>query len=70
MNKELVERVTELESRLAFSEDQIDQLDQTIYQQQVQIDQLTRLVEKMRQAVQQADMGQGHEIINTPPPHY
>lgn len=70
MNKELVERVTELESRLAFSEDQIDQLDQTIYQQQVQIDQLTRLVEKMRQAFQQADMGQGHEIINTPPPHY
>lgn len=70
MDKELCERVTELETRLAFSEDQIDQLDQTIYQQQVQIDQLSRLVETMRQLVQQSNLAQEQEIINTKPPHY
>ncbi|WP_119394377.1 SlyX family protein [Salinibius halmophilus] len=70
MNKELLERVTELETRIAFSEDQIDQLDQTIYQQQVQIDQLTHLVEKMRQLIQQSQLSSEQEIINTKPPHY
>lgn len=70
MDKELHERVTELETRLAFSEDQIEQLDQVIYQQQQKLDQLSGLCEAMRQSLVQAQDQGSQQIIDTPPPHY
>ena len=51
------QRLTNLEVKAAFSEDQIDQLDQVIVGQQAQIDALIREVRLLRE--RQPDAGQG-----------
>ena len=64
------QRLTNLEVKAAFSEDQIDQLDQVIVRQQAQIDALIREVRLLRE--RQPDAGQG--AVRQPrddlPPHY
>jgi SlyX protein len=64
------ERVVELESRLAFQEQTLGELNQVIVDQQVELDRLTRKVLQLQQSMQvmqdSAEQDQGHE----PPPHY
>ena len=66
------QRLTNLEVKAAFSEDQIDQLDQVIVRQQAQIDALIREVRSLRERQPQPDAGQG--AVRQPrddlPPHY
>jgi SlyX protein len=64
------DRITNLEIKLSFTEDLIDQLNQTIYKQQQQIEFLYRELKSIKE---QASGGDGtgssnpkHEI----PPHY
>jgi SlyX protein len=63
-------RLTELESKLAFAEDLIETLNQTVARQQTQIDSLQaqlRVVYQQMQAITPQDARSSREEL---PPHY
>lgn len=68
---DLEQRLNELESRLAFSDDAIHQLNSVITNQDLLIAQLEekiRVLGQRLQAVQANPIAAAHE--ETPPPHY
>lgn len=71
MQQELVERIDHLESRLAFQDHTIEQLNLELTQQQRQLEklrlQLDLLVNRMREMQTSQIASQAEE---TPPPHY
>jgi len=71
MQQELVERIDHLESRLAFQDHTIEQLNHELTQQQRQLEklrlQLDLLVNRMREMQVSQIASQAEE---TPPPHY
>ena len=66
---EVLQRLESLEIKASFTEDLLDQLNMTIYQQQELIDCLTREVIQLRQ---QAPEGQSapRNLRDELPPHY
>ncbi len=64
-------RIIELETRLAFQDDTIQQLSDTLATQQQQLDNLTRMVKiinkQLKSLPQDLGGGAGEE---PPPPHY
>ena len=64
------DRVTELEVKLAFAEDLLDTLNQTVYRQQERIDQLERVVRDLRQLVLQSIPTEQRSLRDEIPPHY
>ncbi len=63
-------RVTELEVKLAFAEDLLDTLNNTVYRQQERIDQLERVVRDLRQLVLQSIPTEQRSLRDEIPPHY
>jgi SlyX protein len=63
-------RVTELEVKLAFAEDLLDTLNNTVYRQQERIDQLERVVRDLRQLVLQSIPTEQRSLRDEVPPHY
>jgi SlyX protein len=62
-------RLTELEIKVSYTEDTLDQLDQTIIRQQAQIELLLRELTLLRQ--QQGSEGGGpRNLRDELPPHY
>lgn len=64
------DRINNLEIKLSFTEDLIDQLNQTIYKQQQQIEFLYRELKSIKE---QASSGDGASISSPKdeiPPHY
>lgn len=59
-------RVTELEVKLAFTEDLLEALNQTVYRQQEQIDRLERQVRELLQNLPTEQRSLRDEL----PPHY
>ncbi len=63
-------RLSELEAKLSFAEDNIDTLNRMVYRQQEQLDQLQRQLRLLHQQIQalqpDGDAGPRDEI----PPHY
>ena len=72
----LDERITNLEIKLSFSEDLMENLNQTIYKQQQQIDYLYRELKSLKEQVSASgseDMGggtAGRNLRDEIPPHY
>jgi SlyX protein len=67
--KTLAERIDTLETRLAYQDDTIETLNQTITAQWKQIDMLTRQLAQLSERLQEAETnapGAGNER----PPHY
>ena len=62
-------RLTELEIKVSYTEDTLDQLDQTIIRQQAQIDLLLRELTLLRQQ-QSSDGGSPRNPHDELPPHY
>ncbi|MBT2969219.1 MAG: SlyX protein [gamma proteobacterium symbiont of Ctena orbiculata] len=65
------DRIIDLESRLAFQEEAIHTLSETLVQQQRTIDSLSRTVDLLRQrlqALQPSPLQSGE--TEPPPPHY
>lgn len=64
------DRITNLEIKLSFTEDLIDQLNQTVYKQQQQIEFLYRELKSIKEQAS----GEGGAGSNSPkdevPPHY
>lgn len=63
------ERIIELEKRSAFQEDAIAQLNDVVIAQQRQIDELTKQVAFLREALSGGDLVKRPED-EIPPPHY
>lgn len=69
--QKLIQRIDELETKLMFQDDVIDQLNECIIKQQKDIKALTQLIEKTNaqlQDIRQPDLIEAH--LETPPPHY
>ena len=67
--KELSERIDALESRLAYQDQTIEQLNETITAQWKQIDALTRQVAALNDRLQEAE-GRAPGPVSERPPHY
>ncbi|KPJ94499.1 MAG: hypothetical protein AMJ55_06290 [Gammaproteobacteria bacterium SG8_15] len=67
----LEERLTEIESRVAFQDDTIQQLNDVIVRQQHDIEQLTEELQLLKQQMQSlAPSLVVDQSQETPPPHY
>lgn len=62
-------RVTELEVKLAFAEDVLDTLNNTVFRQQEQIGRLLREVRELRDQVQGLST-EPRSLFDELPPHY
>jgi len=67
--KILSERIDTLETRLAYQDDTIETLNQTITAQWKQIDALTRQLAQLSERLQEAEAN-APGPANEPPPHY
>lgn len=63
-------RLEDLEVKAAFSEDLLEQLNLTIYQQQQLIERLVREVTLLRQQTPDGDSGGMRNLRDELPPHY
>jgi SlyX protein len=64
-------RLTELEVKLAFTEDLVDRLNETVFRQQEQIDLLLRELVALRQQLRDAGEGGAFRSLRDElPPHY
>ena len=67
----LEQRITELEVKLGFSEDLLDQLNQTVYRQQQALERLAHLLADLRdQAAAQGNARPVGDLRDEQPPHY
>jgi SlyX protein len=64
------QRLTNLEVKAAFAEDQLDQLDQVIVRQQQQIDALIHEVRALRERQPEAGQAVTRQPGDDLPPHY
>lgn len=65
------DRVTELESRVAFQEQMIDELNTVVSKQDKILIELSALVKVLNQKLNQSHENAHHiETSDTPPPHY
>ncbi len=63
-------RLTELESKLAFAEDLLDALNQTVTRQQAQIDLLQEQLRLLHQQIKDVQVAEPHGLREEIPPHY
>ncbi len=64
------EDVIELETRLTYLDDTVEQLNDVISRQQFQIDKLERVLEKLTKEYSDIKDQISPEIVDVPPPHY
>ena len=64
------QRITELEIKASFAEDQLDQLDKVIVRQQQQIDALIREITSLRQQAPESGAGISRNLREDLPPHF
>ncbi|MFT3804821.1 MAG: SlyX family protein [Burkholderiaceae bacterium] len=67
---ELARRLVEIEIKLAFSEDLIERLDQTVIRQQAQIDALLRETARLRDRLADVAAPASRTLRDELPPHY
>jgi SlyX protein len=65
----LSRRIDTLETRLAYQDDTIETLNETITAQWKQIDLLTRQIAQLNERLQEAEAN-APGAVNEPPPHY
>jgi len=64
-------RLEDLESKISYQEDQIDELNKTIYQQQQKLDRLEAICGSLARHIQSmAEPGNAGMAANERPPHY
>ncbi|MFM9113981.1 MAG: SlyX family protein [Polynucleobacter victoriensis] len=64
------ERITNLEVKLSFSEDLLEELNQTVYKQQQQIDALIKEVKALKLQIASNLPSDGNSPRDEIPPHY
>lgn len=63
-------RLTDLEIKISFTEDMVDELNRTVFRQQQQIDLLTQQVKALREQVQTSEPAEPRSLRDELPPHY
>ena len=63
-------RLNELEMKIVLADDMLDQLNQTIFRQQQQIDALAQEIRSLRQQLPQDRNTSGTALLDELPPHY
>ena len=63
-------RLNELEVKIVLADDMLDQLNQTIFRQQQQIDALAHEIRSLRQQLPQDRNTSGTSLLDELPPHY
>lgn len=63
-------RLDELEVKIVLADDMLDQLNQTIFRQQQQIDALAQEVRTLRKQLPQDRNTSGTTLLDELPPHY
>ena len=61
--------ITELEIKISYSEDMVDELNRTIFRQQ-QIDQLIKQIKTLGEQIQNAAPAEQRSLRDELPPHY
>jgi SlyX protein len=64
------ERLEKIESKLSLAEDLLETLNDTVYRQQRQIEQLQRGIIRLREQVQAAPPNEPRNLSDEIPPHY
>ena len=63
-------RLTDLEIKISYSEDLVDELNHTIFRQQQQIDLLIKQIKTLDEQVQNAAPAEQRSLRDELPPHY
>lgn len=63
-------RLIEIEIKLTYAEDALEALNQTVYRQQEQIEQLQQLVIRLANQIQDMAPAERREVLDERPPHY
>ncbi|PKO85731.1 MAG: SlyX protein [Betaproteobacteria bacterium HGW-Betaproteobacteria-12] len=63
-------RITDLEIKISYAEDLIDELNRTVFRQQQQIDLLVAEFKALRDQVRNAEPGEPRSLRDEIPPHY
>lgn len=65
------ERLIDIESKITFQEDQLEELNKTVYQQQQKIERLEAICEALARELRAlAEAGNDKAPANERPPHY
>ncbi len=64
------ERITELEVKLSFSEDMLEELNRTVFRQQQQLELLQLEIRALRQQIQMQAPNEPRNAADEVPPHY
>lgn len=63
-------RLIDLEIKISYTEDMVDELNLTVFRQQQQIDLLMLQLKALREQVQTAAPNEQHSLRDEIPPHY
>lgn len=63
-------RITDLEIKMSYSEDLLDELNRTVYRQQQQIDLLIKNIQELRQQLISGNPAEQVNLRDEIPPHY
>ena len=63
-------RITELEIKISYAEDLVDELNRTVFRQQQQIDLLAVELRALREQVKNAPQAEPLSLRDELPPHY
>ena len=65
-----MEKIIELETRIAYFEDLVEQLSREIYKQSKKIESQDKIIERLSSRLNSIYDAMGEEIENRRPPHY
>ena len=63
-------RITELEIKISYTEDMVEELNRLVYHQQEQIDLLFREIRALREQAQSTQPNEALSLRDELPPHY
>ena len=63
-------RITDLEIKISYAEDLVDELNRVVYRQQQQIDLLATQLKDLREQAKSGALGEKHSQRDELPPHY
>ncbi len=67
---DLVGNIVDLQTRLTYQEDEIQQLNRVLEQQRIVLDQHALQIEQLRRLVVSLSEGLREQVADSPPPHY
>ena len=63
-------RLNEIEIKLGFAEDLLEELNRTVFRQQQQMEQLQQEIRALRQQLEASVPGERRSLADEVPPHY